>query len=228
MNTLRLTPLLFLLFSPFALFAGSDLSIEISNPTNQACSWTINIETPSTMSNATYSIDAGNTFQSSPSFNNVCEGRYFIHVKDAAGNLSLAKIDVQSTPLNNVQTQSDHQALIDDLTVEFNNETDLEKKNNKQWILSRHGVKFEVNLEKEVVDDKTLYSFAMLHPEGASSSSMNEEIQRILTQYSPNLEGLTVDENFNAVAIFNNSTAEQDLLAFFQFIGFDNYKIIGQ
>jgi hypothetical protein len=228
MNILRITPLFLILLCPTALLAGSDLSIEISNPSNQTCSWTVKIETPSGGSNAKYSMDAGKTFQSSASFNNVCEGRYFIHVKDATGKLSLAKIDIETPVSNNVNASTDKEELVNNLMSDFNVTNDLEKKNNIQWLLSRHGVRFDANLKKEISGGETSYSFTMLHPEGAKSTSFDGEIQRLITRFSPDLINISIDQNFKAVAIFKSTTAEKDLLSFLNFIGFDNYKIIGQ
>ncbi|MBL4705740.1 MAG: hypothetical protein JKY54_14540 [Flavobacteriales bacterium] len=224
MKALRLTILTSFLLIGTSSIAGSELGFEISNPSELACKWTVNILAPS--SGSTYSVDAGKSFQSSPVFENLCEGRYFVHVKDASGNLLVSKFEINA-PQNEIENPSNisNDQLKLDLISQYHSTTDQATKINLQWQLFRLDVRYEVELEKLVEPSQTIYSFTLLHPAGASISSYSIEKDRLLSMFGPHLLDMTVDNKFNATVKFKSETSEQDLLTFLHFIGFDNYKI---
>lgn len=184
----------------FSQKKGEQLMIQATTIkyTNSDCNGAIEIVALEGSQPFEYSIDAGKTFLTKNVFENLCEGKYFIQVKDATGKLGLTLVEVSNNaPLeSNFTPQTLSEQEIAALLNERNNNMDnWEVRREIEHKISKYGHKYPVQIIEVVKDQsKIMYKYKML----TSSSITIENAKMMLERYK-------ISSEFNIIEIYFDS-----------------------
>ena len=179
-----------------------------------------------------YSIDAGKTFLSNNVFENLCEGKYFIQVKDASGKLGLTMVDLITPIQENSYSEEEQEIIKQNKIKELLSERasvmdDWEKRRVVEYELSKLHVVFPPMILTDIKKDGTReLSFKMLIPEDVTSEKVEQFVDRIINRYSGFILDIDIKEN-EWVATINlivdvSDEVLNDIFQRFSFSGFQS------
>lgn len=178
-----------------------------------------------------YSIDAGKTFLTSNVFENLCEGKYFIQVKDATSKLGLTMVEL-ITPVKEITFTEEEQEIIkqnriNELLAQREEVIDVwEKRRFVEYELSKLQVVYSPIILSDIKKDDGVreISFKMLVPENVTIDKTEQFIDRIKYSYSDFILDILIDGNewVAKVNLHSNINDEvlNDIFQRFSFSGF--------
>ncbi len=169
-----------------------------------------------------YSIDAGKTFLSNNVFENLCEGKYFIQVKDADGKLGLTLVDLISKSENHISfeapilTEKEIEVLLKEREINIDN---WEIRREIEYKISKYGYKYPVQIiEKESTNESISFKYKML----TSNRISIENTQMIFNRYKSNsnsnlkIKDIIFDDvKWEATVIFEPETSLEIINEYF-------------
>jgi len=180
-----------------------------------------------------YSIDAGNSFDSSPIITGQCEGKLFVHVRDANGKLGLTFIDLtppaaEVEPFTLAEKQAIKANIVQDLNTEKANYLEGSFEYRKvNWKLSRLGEELNVNIGLINSDGLTsTYEVPVLIPPIETEAQYESELVRLNEIF--NSYNLNVTMNYSTWMMtleINNSTNNEYLEEVIKHLGFYAFTI---
>jgi hypothetical protein len=203
-------------------------ALPVKFPIGNNCNGSFEITCHSGKAPFLYSNSAGRSFQEKPIFENLCEGQYFIQVRDADGKLGMTLIDFRPNSSNELYFTEDEKNAIRKNTIdELLQQRELvyhnwELRREIDYKLSRHGHYFPpIITEQKNTDEFITYTYKVIMMNHFDKNTLMTEYERQKTMFNEYMLDLTYNENAGTVTvIFNAGTPKAIINKFFTFNGF--------
>ncbi len=219
-------------FSPFISGisqSSKEIKIEaqIVKFANNDCKGSLEIFTIEGITPFKYSIDGGKTFHDNKIFENLCEGKYFIQVKDAAGSYGITLVNLTPNQNPDIFNEAENEAIRQSTIKDFLLERDRVMDNwlvrrEIEYKLSRIGHRFSPIITNKTESSNSIsYTFKVIKMNAFSKETMLTEYERQLVGFKGYLiEIIYDDEAGTTTAVFNKETPLEILNNFFLSNGF--------
>ncbi len=178
-----------------------------------------------------YSNNAGRSFQDNPIFEEMCDGEYFIQVKDATGKIGLTLIKFFNLESNNTneltkeERDAIRQSTINDLMQQresvINN---WEERRFIEYKLSRLNVTFPIQIINETEENQLVIKvYKMILPSNADDQIVSMHFQRMKEIFKDYITDIQYDNlTWNVTIKHKKNMSIEKLNQYYTLNGFSN------
>jgi hypothetical protein len=185
---------------------------------NKDCKGSIEIFTSEGISPFKFSIDGGKTFHDHKVFENLCEGSYFIQVKDAQGSYGITLVNVTPNYVPDIFNEAENEAIRqsnikDLLTLRERLMDNWELRREVEYKLSRINHRFPpIIVNQSQTDGVSTYTYKVLKLNNFSKEIMLMEYDRQLVGYKDYVSEISYDETAGTTTVHFTKLATPEII----------------
>jgi hypothetical protein len=223
-NYFPMNTLLFICFLSPAIsgvsqtFKEIKIEAQVVKYDNKDCKGSLEIFAIEGLSPFKFSIDGGKTFHDNKLFDNLCEGKYFIQVKDATGSLGITLVNLTSNLIPEIFNDAEYEAIRqsnikDFLALRERVMDNWELRREVEYKLSRINHRFAPIIVNQSNDNGiTIYTYKVIKMNNFSKEIMLMEYDRQLVGYKDYVSEISYNESAGTTTVHFTKLATPEII----------------